>query len=227
MPLPQKRAFDCDGDSLIAENDQQTSDCAEEKGTTGIRKEENKIIPCSSAIITNTEIFSNVIPSEAISEGDKTSGFETMNMASPSEVLQKTSNIALQEHMNGTVIPAIDTSASEADEMQRRKIALLASIHSISQQDGQTETSISSNHHNEETTPQCQIPQLESQNFQEISYHSKHAKYKNGPFNRNKNNFNELWYQDYYDPSFLYNPWESLEKANGLQSTNNWMERDS
>ncbi|TQS34289.1 hypothetical protein Golomagni_05333 [Golovinomyces magnicellulatus] len=227
MPLPKKRAFDCDDNTLIVEYDQQTIDRAEEKEATGIRREENNIIPCSSALETHTEISSNAIPSEIISEGDKTSGSETMNLTSPSKVLQKTSNIALHEYTSGTIMPATNKLEFEADEMQQRKAALLASIWSIPQQDDQIESSIDSNLKNEETDSQRQISQLESHNIQEISSHSKYTKYNNGPFIRKKNNFNELWYQDYYDPSFIENPWESLEKANGLQATNNWIKRGS
>ncbi|KAI1351935.1 hypothetical protein F5Y01DRAFT_107001 [Xylaria sp. FL0043] len=31
------------------------------------------------------------------------------------------------------------------------------------------------------------------------------------------------WWQDYYDPSFIVNPWENLEKANGLEPRGTWV----
>jgi hypothetical protein len=34
---------------------------------------------------------------------------------------------------------------------------------------------------------------------------------------------NDLWYVDYYDPSFNENPWASLEKAKNLQSRGTWL----
>ena len=36
---------------------------------------------------------------------------------------------------------------------------------------------------------------------------------------------NELWYVDYYDPSFNENPWKQLEKELGLPSVGTWLER--
>ncbi len=36
---------------------------------------------------------------------------------------------------------------------------------------------------------------------------------------------NELWYVGYYDPSSNENPWEKLEKANGLEPRGAWIER--
>lgn len=34
----------------------------------------------------------------------------------------------------------------------------------------------------------------------------------------------KLWYEDYYDPAFNMNPWEKLEKENGLQPlSNDWL----
>jgi hypothetical protein len=35
---------------------------------------------------------------------------------------------------------------------------------------------------------------------------------------------NERWYEDYYDPSFNYNPWEKIEKAKGLEPRGAWLE---
>ncbi|KAK2629939.1 hypothetical protein QTJ16_000759 [Diplocarpon rosae] len=34
---------------------------------------------------------------------------------------------------------------------------------------------------------------------------------------------NEKWYADYYDPNFNANPWEALEKANGLEPVGSWV----
>lgn len=36
---------------------------------------------------------------------------------------------------------------------------------------------------------------------------------------------NELWYVEYYDPSFNENPWKQLEKEHGLPSVGTWLER--
>lgn len=38
---------------------------------------------------------------------------------------------------------------------------------------------------------------------------------------------NELWYIDYYDPSFNENPWARLEEQKGLKTTGSWLERSS
>jgi len=35
---------------------------------------------------------------------------------------------------------------------------------------------------------------------------------------------NELWYIDYFDPSFIENPWERLEKEKGMEPLRNWPE---
>lgn len=37
---------------------------------------------------------------------------------------------------------------------------------------------------------------------------------------------NELWYIDYYDPSFNENPWEKLEKISRLEARGTWVERE-
>jgi len=51
-------------------------------------------------------------------------------------------------------------------------------------------------------------------------------------FNMNRNNGhgrggqrNELWYIGYFDPSFLENPWEELEREMGLSSRGQWLEK--
>ncbi|KAF2965641.1 hypothetical protein GQX73_g7931 [Xylaria multiplex] len=31
------------------------------------------------------------------------------------------------------------------------------------------------------------------------------------------------WWEDYYDPAFIVNPWEKLEKANGLEPRGTWV----
>ncbi|KAI1419528.1 hypothetical protein F5Y12DRAFT_243654 [Xylaria sp. FL1777] len=31
------------------------------------------------------------------------------------------------------------------------------------------------------------------------------------------------WWEDYYDPAFIVNPWDSLEKANGLEPRGTWV----
>lgn len=36
---------------------------------------------------------------------------------------------------------------------------------------------------------------------------------------------NELWYVDYYDPSFNENPWRQLEKEHGLPPVGTWIDR--
>ena len=33
---------------------------------------------------------------------------------------------------------------------------------------------------------------------------------------------NENWYLDYYDPSFIDNPWVGLEREKGLEALGNW-----
>ncbi len=38
---------------------------------------------------------------------------------------------------------------------------------------------------------------------------------------------NELWYVDYYDPSFNENPWKQLVKEHGLPEVGSWVERPS
>ena len=35
---------------------------------------------------------------------------------------------------------------------------------------------------------------------------------------------NETWYLDYFDPSFIENPWHMLEKAKGLEPAGGWGE---
>ncbi|KAI0425818.1 hypothetical protein F5Y09DRAFT_87585 [Xylaria sp. FL1042] len=32
-----------------------------------------------------------------------------------------------------------------------------------------------------------------------------------------------VWWEDYYDPSFIVNPWDNLEKANGLEPRGSWV----
>jgi len=36
---------------------------------------------------------------------------------------------------------------------------------------------------------------------------------------------NELWYVDYYDPSFNENPWKALERERGLPEVGSWLQR--
>jgi hypothetical protein len=36
---------------------------------------------------------------------------------------------------------------------------------------------------------------------------------------------NELWYVDYYDPSFNENPWKALEREGGLPEVGSWLQR--
>lgn len=44
---------------------------------------------------------------------------------------------------------------------------------------------------------------------------------------RERNQRNELWYVNYYDPAFNENPWAKLEADLGLSSKGTWLERSS
>ncbi|KAK7977388.1 hypothetical protein PG988_004878 [Apiospora saccharicola] len=39
-------------------------------------------------------------------------------------------------------------------------------------------------------------------------------------------NSDEPWWNDYYDPAFNTNPWETIEKAQGLEPRGNWLSYD-
>lgn len=42
---------------------------------------------------------------------------------------------------------------------------------------------------------------------------------------RERGQKNKFWYIGYYDPSFNENPWAKLERANGLESRETWVEK--
>lgn len=98
-------------------------------------------------------------------------------------------------------------------EMQERVDSLLKKIGSIPSQNCNADMTIQPTIQSNSQDPGDHA--LKDSSFYGL-VHTRNA----GKLGRNmemSKKYNEFWYLDYYDPDFNNNPWQELERANGLE----------
>jgi len=152
------------------------------------------------------------------------------------------------EHTDDNLGPAyVDTStappiiadsfaSAEAAEMQARIDAILNSIGSAppptsndtteTPEDAPSTSTLSPSSTNLPNRPAFSDAGLTRGRSRAGSYAGSVASSRGGSSHggRGGGSRNERWYEDYYDPSFNYNPWEKIEKAKGLEPRGTWLE---